>query len=137
MIFSKKVLVKKGIVKVSEEKADKIALKISRIAVLGVGVIAAILVISPPPFLADLMWVGISGVSAGTLGPIMYAVFGKKKASPRAAEGSMIIGMAAYLVIVFTGVESSPLAAGGWATAIGIISMFILANIFKRPVKAS
>ena len=133
----KKVLVKKGIVKVSEEKADKIALKISRIAVLGVGVIAAILVISPPPFLADLMWVGISGVSAGTLGPIMYAVFGKKKASPRAAEGSMIIGMAAYLVIVFTGVESSPLAAGGWATAIGIISMFILANIFKRPVKAS
>ncbi|HEY4600258.1 MAG TPA: sodium:pantothenate symporter [Cerasibacillus sp.] len=132
----KKVLVKRNIIKVKEENVDKIALKISRIAVLGVGVVAALLVLNPPSFLADLMWVGISGVSAGTLGPIMYAVFGKKKASPRAAEGSMIIGMTAYLIIVFTGIESSPLAAGGWATLIGIISMFVLANIFKRPVEA-
>lgn len=132
----KKVLVKRNIIKVKEENVDKIALKISRIAVLGVGVAAALLVLNPPSFLADLMWVGISGVSAGTLGPIMYAVFGKKKASPRAAEGSMIIGMTAYLIIVFTGVESSPLAAGGWATLIGIVAMFLLANIFKRPVEA-
>lgn len=132
----KKVLVKRNIIKVKEENVDKIALKISRIAVLGVGVVAALLVLNPPSFLADLMWVGISGVSAGTLGPIMYAVFGKKKASPRAAEGSMIIGMTAYLIIVFTGVESSPLAAGGWATLIGIVAMFLLANIFKRPVEA-
>ncbi|HLR79655.1 MAG TPA: sodium:pantothenate symporter [Bacillota bacterium] len=132
----KKVLVKKGIVNVSDEKADRISLRISRVAVLGVGVAAALLVINPPSFLGDLMWIGISGVSAGTLGPIMYAVFGRKKASPRAAEGSMVIGLITYLVIVFTGIEPSPLAAGGWATLVGIISMWILAYTIKSPAKA-
>src|SRR5699024_8661698 len=82
-------------------------------------------------FLGDLMWIGISGVSAGTLGPIMYAIISKKKASPRAAEFSMIIGLTAYLIIIFTGIESSPLAAGGWATLIGIAAMWILAYTIK------
>ena len=131
----KKVLVKRGIIKTAPEKVDQIALKISRIVVLIVGVLAALLVLNPPTFLADLMWIGISGVSAGTLGPVMYAVFGRKRASGRAAEGSMFIGIVFYLVIVFTGIESSPLAAGGWATLVGIVSMWILANIFPRPAQ--
>lgn len=129
----RKYLVRKGIVKVSKEKSDKIAMNISRWSVLFVGVAASLLVLNPPPFLGDLMWIGISGVSAGTLGPIMYAVFSRRKASPRAAEASMIIGLLSYLIIVFTGIESSPLAAGGWATCIGIAIMLILANVLKRP----
>lgn len=133
----KKVLVKRGIIKTTPEKADATALKISRIVVLIVGLLAALIVLNPPPFLADLMWVGISGVSAGTLGPVMYAVFGKKKAHRRAAEGSMFIGLAFYLVIVFTGLEPSPLAAGGWSTLVGIITMFVLANLLPRPAEAT
>jgi len=129
----KKVLVKRGIIKVKEENVDKIALQISRYAVLGVGVAASLLVLNPPAFMGDLMWIGISGVSAGTLGPIMYAIFGKRKASPRAAEGSMIIGLIFYLIIVFTGIEPSPLAAGGWATVVGIAVMWTLAYTIKSP----
>lgn len=129
----KKVLVKRGIVKVKEENVDKIALQISRYAVLGVGVAASLLVLNPPAFMGDLMWIGISGVSAGTLGPIIYAIFGKRKASPRAAEGSMIIGLVFYLIIVFTGIESSPLAAGGWATVVGVVVMWLLAYTIKPP----
>ena len=45
----------------------------------------------------------------------------------------MIIGLVFYLIIVFTGIEQSPQAAGGWATCVGIASMWILASIFKRP----
>lgn len=131
----KKVLVKRGIIKTDPSKVDEIALKISRIVVLIVGLLAALLVLNPPTFLADLMWVGISGVSAGTLGPIMYAVFGRKKASARAAEGSMFIGLGFYLFIVFTGIEPSPLAAGGWSTLVGILAMWILANTLKRPTE--
>src|SRR5699024_9937151 len=123
-------------VNVSDEKADRISLRISRVAVLGVGVAAALLVINPPSFLGDLVWIGISVASAGTLGPIMYAVFGRKKASPRAAEGSMVIGLISYLVIVFTGIELSAGAAGDRATLVGIISMWILAHTFKSPAKA-
>ncbi|HLR04045.1 MAG TPA: sodium:pantothenate symporter [Virgibacillus sp.] len=131
----RKVLVRRGIIKVKEDKVDKIALKISRYAVLVVGILASLLVLRPPEFLGDLMWVGISGVSAGTLGPIIYAIFGKRKASPHAAEGSMIIGLIFYLIIVFTGIESSPLAAGGWATLVGIATMWILAYTFKSPTQ--
>ncbi|MCF3942113.1 sodium:solute symporter family protein [Oceanobacillus alkalisoli] len=129
----RKFLVKRGIVKVTEEQMQKTAMRISRWAVIVVGVLACFLVLSPPPFLGDLMWIGISGVSAGTLGPIMYAVFSRKKASPRAAEASMIFGLVSYLIIVLTGIESSPLAAGGWATCVGIAVMVILANVLKRP----
>lgn len=130
----RKFLVRRGIVKTSEEKMEKTAMNISRLAVIVVGILAALLVLKPPPFLGDLMWVGISGVSAGTLGPIIYAVvYRKKRPSKRAAEASMIIGMISYLIIVFTGIESSPQAAGGWATCIGIAVMFILAAILKRP----
>src|SRR5699024_2360636 len=114
----------------------RISLRISRGAVLGVGVAAALLVINPPSFLGDLMWIAISGVSAGTLGPIMYAVFGRKKASPRAAEGSMVIGLITYLVIVFTGIETSQLAAGGWATLVGMMSMWFISYTLKSPAKA-
>lgn len=129
----RKFLVKRGIVKVTDEQMQKTAMSISRWAVIVIGILACFLVLSPPPFLGDLMWIGISGVSAGTLGPIMYAVFSRKKASPRAAEASMVIGLVSYLMIVFTGIESSPLAAGGWATCVGIAVMIILANVLKRP----
>lgn len=133
----RKFLVRRGHIKVSEERMEKTAMSISRWAVIVVGILACFLVLNPPPFLGDLMWIGISGVSAGTLGPVLYAVFSRKKASPRAAEASMVIGLVTYLIIVFTGIESSPQAAGGWATCVGIAVMFILANILKRPSEES
>jgi len=131
----RKFLVRRGIIKTTEAEVDKTAMRISRWAVIIVGMLASLLVLNPPPFIGDLMWIGMSGVSAGTLGPIIYAVVSRKKASKRAAEASMIIGIISYLIIVFTGIEPSPQAAGGWATCIGIAVMFILANILKRPAK--
>jgi len=133
----RKFLVRRGYVKTTDEQVEKTAMNISRWAVIVVGILACFLVLKPPPFLGDLMWIGISGVSAGTLGPIMYAVFSKKRASARAAEASMVIGMITYLIIVFTGIESSPQAAGGWATCVGIAVMVILANVLKRPTEDS
>ncbi|MRG84818.1 sodium:solute symporter family protein [Salinibacillus xinjiangensis] len=129
----RKVLVKRGIVKADEDKVNKVSLNISRFAVIVVGIAAVTIVLNPPQFLGDFMWIGISGVSAGTLGPVLYAVFSRKKASPRAAESSMVIGLLSYLVIFFGGFESSPLAAGGWATLVGIGVMWILASVLKRP----
>ena len=78
------------------------------------------------------MWIGISGVAAGTVGPVLYAVYGKKKASPRAAEISMIVGLASYLILYFGGIEKSTMAAGAWGTLIGIGVMFLLARLLNR-----
>ncbi|KZE37718.1 sodium:pantothenate symporter [Bhargavaea cecembensis] len=127
-----KFLVRRGYVKVDEEKAEKIALQISRLTVPVVGIIALLIVMKPPAYMGDIMWIGISGVAAGTLGPILYAVYGKRKASARAAEGSMLIGLAAYLILYFGGLIQSTMTAGAVATGIGIVTMVVLANVLTE-----
>lgn len=129
-----KVLVKRGIIKVDEKEANRIALLISRLAVILVGIVAFLIVKNPPQYMGDVMWIGISGVAAGTLGPILYAVFGKRKVSPRVAELSMIGGLLSYLIMYFGGVIPSTMAAGGWATVIGVVIMWIGAYTSKKPM---
>src|SRR5699024_7398904 len=129
----RKFLVKRGIIKANEEKTNRVALQISRWTVIFVGVIAFLIVLNPPEFMADLICVGISEVSSGTMGPLLYAVFTRKKAASRAADISMVTGLLSYLIIYFGGFEESIMASGAWATIIGIIVMFILASILKRP----
>jgi len=126
-----KFLVKRGYVRVEGEKAEKIALQISRLSVPIVGLVAFLIVLKPPMYMGDVMWIGISGVAAGTLGPILYAVYGKHKASPRAAEASMIIGLFSYLILYFAGIVPSTMTAGAISTFIGIVAMVILANVIK------
>jgi Na+/proline symporter len=128
----RKVLVKRGIVQADEEKLNRVAFRISRYAVIVVGIVALLIVLNPPKFIGDFMWIGISGVASGTLGPILYAVFTRKRASARAAELSMILGLVSYLLFYFTGFEKSPQAAGGWGTLVGIAVMWIGATVFKN-----
>lgn len=126
-----KVLVKRNIVKASHSKANRISLLISRITVVIVGIVSLLIVYNQPEYLGDIMWIGISGVAAGTLGPILYALFGKRKASPRAAEISMIVGILTYLIIYFAGIIPSTMAAGGWSTVVGVVVMWIAAYTIK------
>ncbi|SES77554.1 sodium/proline symporter [Salinibacillus kushneri] len=128
-----KVLVKRKIVNVSEQKAQKMALQISRLSVPLIGLIAFLIVLQPPAFMGDVLWIGVSGVAAGTMGPILYAVYGKKKAPARAAEVSMIVGLISYLVIYFGGIIESTMSAGAVSTIIGIVTIVILAHVLKEP----
>ncbi|WP_033828758.1 sodium:solute symporter family protein [Bacillus andreraoultii] len=128
-----KVIVKQGFLKINEDKAERIALHISRYSVLLTGILAYWIVLNPPKSMGDIIWIGISGVAAGTVGPVLYAVFGKDQASGRAAELSMIIGLVSYFILYFGGIEKSTMAAGAWATLIGIGVMFLFAKIIKIP----
>lgn len=123
-----KVLVKRKIINVSEEKAQIIAFQISRLAVPLIGLAAFLIVLKPPAYMGDIMWIGISGVAAGTMGPILHAVYAKKKASAKAAEMSMIIGLLSYLIIYFGGIVQSTMSAGALATFIGIATIVIWPN---------
>src|SRR5690606_23149063 len=128
-----KVFVRRNIIKINDKKAQQIAIRISRLAVLAIGIVSYLIVLNPPKYMGDLLWIGVSGIAAGTVGPVLYAIFGKKKPSPRAAELSMIIGLASYFILYFGKIEKSTMAAGAWATLIGITVMFILAKYFKQP----
>lgn len=128
-----KFLVKRGFIKLSDDKAQKIALQISRLTVPLVGLAAFLIVLQPPAYMGNVMWIGISGIAAGTMGPILYAIYSKKKAPARAAELSMTVGLLSYLIIYFSGIIPSTMSAGAVATFIGIATMVILARILKKP----
>src|SRR5699024_1227862 len=107
----------------------KIAFSISRMTVPLIGLLAFLLVLEPPKYMGDVMWIGISGIAAGTMGPILQAVYAKRRAPAKAAELSMFCGLGSYLLLYFTGVVSSTMSAGAVATFIGIATI----NIASAP----
>src|SRR5699024_4638392 len=128
-------LVKRNIVKMSDDKAQKIAFSISRMTVPLIGLLAFLLVLEPPKYMGDVMWIGISGIAAGTMGPIPQAVYAKRRAPARAAELSMIVGLGSYLILYFAGIIPSTMAAGATATFIGIATINVAAWVLRLTSK--
>ncbi|WP_339183444.1 sodium:pantothenate symporter [Oceanobacillus sp. FSL W7-1293] len=122
----RKYLVPKGIIKTPPEKVDKVSLKISRYMVVIVGIIAYLLVLNPPESLGMFLWIGISGVASGTMGPLLAGLFWPKIATTAAACASLVAGVVSYIVIVITDFEESNLAAGAWAVLVGVFVMIIV-----------
>lgn len=127
----KKFLIPRGYVSyTSEAQVDRTTLKLSRVTTLVVGVAAAALVVEPPASIGTFIWIGLSGVASGTLGPIIAGLFCPRIASRTAARASLVCGIGSYLVIALTGIETSVLAAGAWAVLIGVAVMFIASLLF-------
>lgn len=127
----KKFLVPRGYVSsVSEEQVDRATLRLSRLATLAIGIVAAILVINPPESIGTFIWIGLSGVASGTLGPILVGLFFPGIASATAAKASLVSGIGSYLIIALVGFEESVLAAGAWAVLIGIAVMVLASLLF-------
>ncbi|WP_085507141.1 sodium:solute symporter family transporter [Thalassobacillus devorans] len=122
----RKFLVPKGYIKATPEEADKTALKISRYSVLIVGVVSFILVLNPPASIGMFIWVGISGVASGTLGPLLIGLFSPSMATTTAAKFSLVAGVGSYVVILLLNFEESTMAAGAWAVLIGLFTMLIV-----------
>lgn len=126
----RKFLVPRGYVRTPEDRIDYTSLWISRIVTVLTGVVATLLVINPPPYLGTFIWIGISGIAAGTLGLIIAGLYLPRRASATAAKISLVTGVGSYLVIYFLDFEESVLAAGAWAVVIGIVVMFAASYVF-------
>lgn len=134
----RKFLVPKGWVKTDPSKVDDVALKLSRYTVIIIGIIAFILVLHPPASIGMYIWIGISGVASGTLGPLLIGLFFPKIATPTAAKISLVTGVLSYIVIMLANFEKSTMAAGAWSVLIGVGAM-VIAGFFtrhKEPVKS-
>lgn len=127
-----KFLVPRGWVKTAPEKVDATALKISRVVTVLVGVVATLLVIEPPTFIGTFIWIGISGVAAGTLGPLLVGLFLPRLANATAAKVSVVGGLGSYLAIMLWGFEKSVLAAGAWAVLLGVAIMLVASLVLRR-----
>jgi sodium/pantothenate symporter len=127
-----KFLVPRGLVKTAPHKVDAMALRISRVVTLVTGVAATLLVIEPPAFIGTFIWIGISGVAAGTLGPLLVGLFLPTLADATAAKLSVVGGLGSYLVILLWDFEESVLAAGAWAVLFGVATMLVSSLVVTR-----
>lgn len=130
----RKFLVPRGIVKTDPDKVEETAFKISRYTVIIIGIVSFVLALNPPESIGMYIWIGISGVVSGTLGPLLVGIFFPKLATTAAAKVSLVSGVLAYLIIALLDFERSTMAAGAWAVLVGIAVMLI-AGIFTRHEK--
>ncbi|WP_353223658.1 sodium:pantothenate symporter [Salinisphaera sp. C84B14] len=121
-----KVLVRRGYIKKSPAEAERSALLLSRISVIVVGVVASLIVFNPPESIGMFIWVGISGVASGTLGPLLASLFFPALATRAAASCSLVAGLVAYLAIMFTDAIKSTMAAGSVGVLIGLTVMLVV-----------
>jgi len=122
-------LVEEGYIEMEEERADRIARYIAQGTVVLVGVLAYVIVLQPPALLGELIWIGISGVAAATIAPIMLGIYFPDFVTRKGAESSLILGVGSYVVIYFSTDIPSILVQGTYAVLIGFATMIIVSAI--------
>jgi len=118
--------------KVDYAKVDKMALEISRWAVILVGLLAMPVAWKQPKFLIVLLWTGSCGVLSTVAGPIIMGIW-SKRANTTAAIISAIGGLLSYLVLYFGKITLSVYLAGAQGATIGLVIM-VIASYLTKPM---
>ena len=130
-----KTLVKHGIINMEEEKAERFAYGMTKVLPALIGAISLYLVFNPPPFMGVMVWIGISGVSAATLAPLIFALFLPKIANSKAAIIGAIVGESVYFYLyLIAHIERSVMAAGAWGVLVSFVVMFVLGSLWKSDL---
>lgn len=95
----KKVLVKRDIVELDPERADRVSRYIAQATVIVVGVIAYYIVLNPPASVAVMVWVGIGGVASASVAPVLIGIYFPNFVTRKAAITAMIGGLVSYLMM--------------------------------------
>ena len=130
-----KFLVRRGYINKSREEAERTALWLSRWSVIAVGVVASLIVFNPPESIGMFIWIGISGVASGTLGPLLASLFCPALATRAAASCSLVAGLAAYLFILLTDAIKSTMAAGSVGVLVGLAVMLAVGFVTRGHLK--
>jgi sodium/proline symporter len=83
----------------SEQEIDRVALIISRVAIVVVAIAAMALAWHPPKFLAVLLWIGVGGIVAGAAGPLLIGSMWRR-ATKAGAITSFLTGVILYAVLI-------------------------------------
>ena len=121
----------------SKEQVEQIALNISRVAIVLVGVVACWLAWNPPQFLAVLLWMGVGGILAGATGPLLIGSLWKG-ATKTGAIASFLVGVISFgLGIVYCFVLKevpfkNPFAVAGTCIIIAAVTMIVVSLFTKK-----
>jgi len=121
----------------SNEQVEQIALNISRVAIVLVGVVACWLAWNPPQFLAVLLWMGVGGILAGATGPLLIGSLWKG-ATKTGAIASFLVGVISFglgIVYFFVLKEvpfKNPFAVAGTCIIIAAVTMIVVSLFTKK-----
>lgn len=125
-------LVGEGYIDMEQERADRVSRYIAQATVVGISAIAFLIVIEPPALLGELIWIGISGVAAATVAPIMLGIYFPNFVTRRAAQVSVITGMGGYVLIYFLTDIPSILVQGTYAVLLGFATMIVVSAVTEQ-----
>jgi Na+/proline symporter len=116
----------------SEQQIDRIALNISRVAIVIVGIVAVWLASDRPKFLAVLLWIGIGGIVSGAAGPLVIGSLWKR-ATKAGAILSFLTGVLlyAYLYVIYG--WKNPFGVAGTCVIAGSVVM-VVASLLTKPL---
>lgn len=122
-----KTLVKRRIIRMSEDKATKAAFIMTKILPSVFGLICVLMALHPPKFMGVMVWIGISGVASATLAPMLIAILWPKRINAKAAICGAVAGEGLYMAIyLFSSLEKSVMAAGAWGLLTSFSVMWIM-----------
>ncbi len=131
-------LVKHRVIKMEQTKAEKVAYGMTKVLPALIGAVSLYMVFNPPPFMGVMVWIGISGVSAATLAPLIFALYLPRYVNATAAIIGAIVGEGVYFYLyLISGIERSVMAAGAWGVIVSFVVMFVLAAILNRKKKTA
>jgi Na+/proline symporter len=105
-------------------------LRLGRVGILLVAIVACAIALTRPPSLTILVWVGINGILSGVTGPLLGGIF-LREPSRRAAVTSFLTGIATYLVC-YPWLIKNVLAAGALAGVVGLVVMLLTHSLAPR-----
>jgi len=116
----------------SPEQIDHIALWISRIATVGVGVVAVVLAWNPPKFLSVLLWIGVGGIVSGAAGPLVIGLLWRR-ATRAGAIASFFTGVLLYAGLYVVVGWKNPFGVAGVCVLAGSATMIVV-SLLSRPM---
>lgn len=125
-------LVGEGHIEMEQARADRISRYLAQATTLAVGVVAFFIVLEPPALLGELIWVGISGVAAASVPPVMLGIYFPNFVTRRGACASVVAGLGGYPLIYFFTDVPSILVQGTYAVVFATVVMIVVSALTEQ-----
>ncbi len=128
----RKFLVEEGHIDMGDERADVFSRYLAQGSVLVVSAISFAIVLSPPQYIAELVWIGVAGVASATVPPIMLGIYFPNFVTRKGAYASFIAGVGGYTSISLTLDVPSVFVEGTIGIILATATMFVVSAVTEQ-----
>ena len=118
----------------SSAEIDKIALWISRIAILVICLVTTLMALNRPKFLSILLWIGVGGIMSATAGPLLIGALWKR-ATRIGALVSFFTGVSLYIILYVIVGWNNPFGVAGVGVLAGASTMIVVSLLTNDTSK--